>query len=220
MVLDADSADRTREVAQAAGALVIRRRPTDFVDARRHALGHVETPWTFMLDADERLDQALRAALETADPDAEALDGYEISRATRFCGATVTAFGWDDERLLRVFRTRAAILEAHAAAGGAAGVHESWRVPGRIGCLGGTLIHESYPNLASYRRKFERYTTMEAAGLKPNAGRLLLAAFAAPARFVWLLGPRGGMRAGWRGVYLAFWSALYPLVVHLKAARR
>ncbi|MBV8074482.1 MAG: glycosyltransferase family 2 protein [Candidatus Eremiobacteraeota bacterium] len=219
LVVDAHSQDRTREIARAAGATVVDREWTDFVDARRFARSLVRTPWTFMLDADERCDEDLRESLQGVVPQPE-VDGYRVRRVTRFCGTAINALGWDEERLLRLFRTERATLEAHPAAGGSAAIHERWTVPGEVRELEGTLLHDSYPDRASYRRKFARYTSLEAQGLQTSALRIAAVAAQTPLRMLWMLGVRGGLRAGWRGAYLAFWSSLYPLVAHLKALRR
>jgi glycosyltransferase involved in cell wall biosynthesis len=220
LVLDAGSQDDTIAVARRAGAAVLERRWTNFVDARTFALDNVRSPWTFMLDADERLDAALREAIEHAEPEAEAIEGYRIRRATRFCGEVVRAFGWDDEILLRMFRTDRGVVSAHPVAGGSAALHERWNVPGPVGRLDGMLFHDSYPDQASYARKYARYTSLEAAGLQPSIGRLLISALVAPLRFAWMMGPRGGFRLGRRGAYIAFWSALYQTIVRWKALRR
>jgi glycosyltransferase involved in cell wall biosynthesis len=219
VVVDAGSTDKTVAIARASGATVIERAWTDFVDARRFAAEAVQTPWTLMLDADERLDATLRAALQDADPEKEGVDAYRIRRITRFCGAPVNALGWN-ERLIRLFRTGRVELRAHPAAGGAAALHERWESRGRVGEMAGVLFHDSYPDRAAYRRKFDRYTSLEAEGLAPSRAGLALSAAIAFPRFLWLLGPRGGLLAGWRGVYLAFWSALYPVTVRQKALRR
>ncbi|MGH7716110.1 MAG: hypothetical protein ACREML_08965 [Vulcanimicrobiaceae bacterium] len=130
------------------------------------------------------------------------------------------AFGWDDEKLLRMFRTDRGMLTSHPAAGGRAALHERWSVPGTVGELDGTLFHDSYPERASYERKYARYTSLEADGLNPSVVQLLLSALVAPLRFAWMMGPRGGFRLGGRGAYIAFWSALYQTTVQWKALRR
>ena len=219
LVLDAGSRDATRAIAGEAGATVIERPWTDFIDARRFALARVRTPWTFMLDADERLDEQLRAALSAADPERDGVDGYRVRRLTRFCGTPIHALGWSNERLLRIFRTDRATIVPHPVAGGGAALHERWEVRGRVADLAGTLIHDSYPDRDSYQRKFARYTSLEAEGVEGTSVALVLSALLAIPRFLWFLGPRGGLRAGWRGAYLAFWSALYPVVVQQKALR-
>ena len=220
LVVDAGSRDATRKLALDAGATVLERPWTDFVEARRFALGCVTTPWAFMLDADERLDEDLRQAIAAAEPNIEGVAGYRVRRATRFCGEIVRAFGWDAEKLVRMFRTQSATLAARPVAGGSAALHERWTVRGKLGDLAGSLVHDSYPTRDSYARKFARYTTLEAEGLRASPASLALNALLSPVRFAWMLGPRGGARIGWRGVYLAFWSALYPTLVHWKALRR
>jgi len=218
LVLDARSRDTTAAIARAAGATVIERAWTDFVDARRFALAAVQTPWTFMLDADEVLDARLRDALAAASVDG--VDGYRVRRATLFCGRIVRAFGWDDERLLRIFRTERATLGSRPVAGGSAALHERWSVTGTVRDLDGRLLHDSYPDRASYARKYASYTSLEAQGLRATPLTFAARALFVPLRFLWMLFARGGIRIGWRGAYLAFWSALYPALVHWKALRR
>src|SRR5215469_15972869 len=83
MVLDALSRDHTVQFARGAGADVVQREWTDFVDARQFALSQVKTPWALMLDADEALDDVLREAIVHAGDD---VDGYRVRRTTYFCG--------------------------------------------------------------------------------------------------------------------------------------
>jgi glycosyltransferase involved in cell wall biosynthesis len=217
-VIDAESTDGTVALAQAAGAEIVVRPWPGFVAARREALALVRSEWTLMLDADESLDPALRTAIEAAA--ADGVDGYLLRRVTFLCGRPVWGAGWGEERLLRLFRTGAVRLEARPAAGGSAELHERWVTDGLVEELGGTLLHDSYPTLASYREKFARYTSLEAAGLRAGAADVLRAFAVAVARFGWLLVVRGGWRDGWRGAYVSLFSALYPAVVVVKAARR
>jgi glycosyltransferase involved in cell wall biosynthesis len=219
LVLDAESVDGTVRAARAAGARVIVLPWEGFVAARRFALTQVRTPWTFMLDADEALDEPLRAAVLAALPDATT-EGFTTARTTYLCGRPIRGAGWGGESLLRLFRTDRARLEAFPAAGGKAELHERWRVDGNVGRLDGALSHDSYPTLASYWEKFNRYTSIEAGALRANVFDVLRACLVAPARFAWLLFVRGGLRAGLRGVFVAFGSALYPCVVKLKALCR
>jgi glycosyltransferase involved in cell wall biosynthesis len=219
LVLDAESFDGTVAAARAAGARVIVLPWQGFVAARRFALAQVRTPWTFMLDADETLDERLRASLLAAQPD-EAEAGFEIARVTYLCGRPIRAGGWGGESLLRLFRTSRAHLEAQPAAGGKAALHERWRVEGAVRRLAGTLLHDSYPTFASYWEKFDRYTGIEAEALRANAFDAARAFLAAPLRFAWLFFVRGGVRDGMLGAFVAFGSALYPCVVTVKALCR
>jgi glycosyltransferase involved in cell wall biosynthesis len=214
VVVDAQSYDRTRELAVGNGALVIERPWTDFVDARRFALAQVRTQWALMLDADEALDDRLRDAIANAAGDARC---YTVARTTYFCGRAMRL--WREERLVRIFRPKSVRLEAHPAAGGSAALHERWVCADPAGALDGELLHFSYPDRRAYREKFARYTALEAHGLRFSILRLLTACVAAGARFLWMLFGRGAVRDGWRGAYIAWWSALYPAAVAWQAGR-
>ncbi len=219
LVIDAESSDATVELARARGAEVIVRPWAGFVATRRFALGCVRTPWTFMLDADEALDADLAAALPGLDPPG-ATDAYAVKRTTYFCGRPIRHGAWGGDAPVRFFRTARAELVAAPAGGGDAELHESWRVPGGVGRLGGVLLHYSYPTLGSYRAKFARYTSLEARGLRATPLVLARAAGVALLRAPWLLFVKGGWRDGWRGVFVAVASAAYPVAVAWKAWRR
>ena len=66
VVLDSLSTDRTRDIAECAGARVVQRPFDDFGGQRNFAHDHVpfRHPWVFHLDADERFTRALRAECE------------------------------------------------------------------------------------------------------------------------------------------------------------
>jgi glycosyltransferase involved in cell wall biosynthesis len=214
-VLDACSRDHTVQFARGAGAEVVQREWTDFVDARRFALAQVRTPWALMIDADEALDDALRESVVSASDD---VDAYRLSRTTYFCGKPMRV--WRNEPLLRLFRPGSATLSTQPAAGGSANLHERWESDARVGTLEGTLLHFSYPDYATYRRKFDAYTTAEAAGVAPSLLQCIRASLELPLRFFRLAIVRGGMLDGVRGTYVAYKSAAYRAVVAWKALAR
>jgi hypothetical protein len=172
-----------------------------------------------MLDADESLDATLRAGLAALEPPDD-VDAYAIPRTTYFCDRPIRYGTWGADAPVRLFRTQRATLVAEPAAGGSAELHERWSVPGRVGRVNGTLVHDSYPTFASYRVKFARYTSLEAAGMRGSAPALARAIVVAALRAPWYLIVRSGWRDGWRGAFLAFSSAAYPMVVAWKAWRR
>ena len=214
-VLDAQSTDDTVAIARAAGATVEVRRWYGFVDARRYALAQVRTPWTLMLDADEALDATLGAALAGANGE---VAGYRLRRITALCGMPIRSAGWSNERLIRLFRTDRASVSAHSVGGGA-DLHERWTVAGPLGELPGAILHDSYPTLASYWDKFDRYTSIEANAIGGSPLRLIRAATVGTARIVWSLLRYGGWRDGKLGLFVAFASGWYPVVVQWKALR-
>jgi hypothetical protein len=213
-VLDAGSSDHTVQFARGSGAVVVQRAWTDFVDARRFAHSQVRTPWTLMIDADEALDDILRDAILNASPE---VDAYRVRRTTYFSGKPMRI--WRDEPLLRLFRTDRAVLRARPATARDAPIHEAWFCDGRIGDLRGTLLHYSYPDVASYRSKYDRYTGEEARYVSASPARWAVACGATIPRLAWLLFGRGAILDGPRGWYVAYRSAAYSAVVARKALR-
>ncbi len=214
-MLDANSDDATVEIARAHGAEVEVREWRGYLDARRFAQSRVQTPYTFMLDADEVLSDGLREALAR---DLGAYDGYRVRRVTMLVGRAVRAGGWSSEKLIRCFRTDRARVVADSV-GGAADLHERWVVDGTIGDLPGMIVHDSYPSVASYHAKFRRYTAIEAAAIAGSPLALAREVAATPLRCAWLWLRYGGWRDGWRGAFVAWYSAIYPLAVQWRALR-
>ncbi|HKU67667.1 MAG TPA: glycosyltransferase family 2 protein [Candidatus Baltobacteraceae bacterium] len=214
LVLDHESDDGTAALARERGARVVVRPFAGFVDARRFALSQVQTPWTLMIDADERPDAALRDAIVNAEED---VDGYVVSRTTFYCGKPLRM--WSGEPLLRLFRTDRVRLHAAPAAGGEAQLHERWICEGAVRTLDGVLQHYSYPDARSYRRKYDSYTSLEARHVGGSSRLMLMQALLVPLRLANLLLRRGALLDGPRGWIVAWYSALYPAVVAWKARR-
>jgi glycosyltransferase involved in cell wall biosynthesis len=215
LVIDAGSRDHTVEFARGAGARVLQREWAGFLDARRFALAQVETPWALMIDADEALDDVLRDAIESASPN---VDAYAVKRTTYFCGKPMRI--WRNERLIRLFRKDRIRLEACPAAASGAPLHEAWFAQGPVAELPGSLLHYSYPDVATYRVKYARYTGLEAAHMRGSLLGWLGACITGTWRFAWLLVAGGALLDGPRGWYVAFRSAAYPAVAARKALRR
>jgi hypothetical protein len=212
-VLDAESTDATAQIARGCGAEVELRAWTGYVDARRYALTRVATPYAFMLDADELLSDTLQAAL---DGDLSRADGFRVRRVTMLAGRAVRAAGWSAERLVRCFRIDRARVVANSVGGGA-DLHERWLVDGTVADLPGMLVHDSYPTVASYRERFARYTRIEARALRPSLPACAGSLAKLPLRLAWFWLRYGAWRDGWRGAFVAWYSALYPLAVQWRA---
>lgn len=158
VVVDAASADGTREAAERLGARVFERALDGFGPQRRFALEQAREPWVLWIDADEWPDEALVRAIEvvvanggegSAGRGASA-SGFRVVRRTWFLGAPIRFCGWQGERVLRLFRRERARFDD-------AKVHEQVRVEGSIAELPGTLEHRSYERWADCRDKLFRY---------------------------------------------------------------
>jgi glycosyltransferase involved in cell wall biosynthesis len=218
LVFDAESTDRTRAIAFDLGARVAVAPWRGIGFARDAAEQLVQTEWVFVLDADERVTPGLRdelAALHTSD----AIDAYTIPRANHFCGRWIRGAAWWPDRQVRMYRKGRAEQAARDARSHAAG-HVYYVAPGRTADLRGHIIHYSYASVEDYRRRFRRYTDLEANTRGATFGELAKAWLVMPVRAAWLLVWRRGLLDGWRGVYVSIASALYPAVVATKAWRR
>ncbi len=215
LVLDACSTDSTQSLARSAGATVIERVWTDFVDARTFALQQVQTPWAFALDADETCDGTLAAAILACDG---RYDGYAVLRDTLYRKQRLRM--WRDESLVRLFNVESVRVEAHPTAGGSAALHERYCIDGPTGALPGHLIHNSYPTWQSYREKFNAYTQIEARGVPASFPRFMREIVLFGFRWARYVVVRGALLDGFDGILIAATSAAYPVVVQWRALTR
>jgi glycosyltransferase involved in cell wall biosynthesis len=208
VVVDSLSTDRTVEIARAHGARVLSRAFDDWSAQKNWALAQCTHPWALCLDADERVDGALAAAIAAlpAEPPA---DGYRLARANRFLGRPIRHGGWGDDRVLRLFRREAGRFVG--------AIHERVEGPARVLDLPGALDHEPYATWGDYERKLWRYAragarAAYAAGRRVGPGPMLIRP---PARFVRMYVFQAGFRDGGAGLALC---ALSAVAVFLKYA--
>jgi glycosyltransferase involved in cell wall biosynthesis len=215
LVFDAESVDETRAIAKSCGATVATAPWRGIAWARDAAEQLVRTEWLFMLDADERVSPQLREELASLQTTPE-IDAYEIPRENHFCGRWVRGAAWWPDLQIRMYRkgkARQASLNERAAAAG----HIYYEAPGRTRTLRSQVIHYSYDSIDDYRRRFARYTDLEARARRASLPEFAAAWLVMPLRALWLLVWRRGFLDGWRGVYVSVASALYPAVVVTKA---
>ncbi|WP_375056363.1 glycosyltransferase family 2 protein [Zobellella sp. DQSA1] len=153
VVLDSGSTDRTREVAEAAGARFFEN--TDwpgFGRQRQLAQGKVQSDWVLWVDADERVTPELRASIEAvlARPTGDTV--YAISRLSWVFGRFIRHCGWYPDRVLRLYpRALTGYNDAL--------VHEKVELkPGiKTARLRGDLLHYTYRDLEHYLVKSAGY---------------------------------------------------------------
>ena len=149
------SRDATRAIASRGADLVAVRTFDDFASQRNAALEMASGEWVFAIDADERASPELAAEVRkvTSDP-ALPHNGYRVpirsiilGRPFRFPG---TQFDWP----LRLFRRGAGRWVGT--------VHETVDLDGSHGRLTHALQHRTIPDMRTFLRKINEYTTLEA----------------------------------------------------------
>jgi glycosyltransferase involved in cell wall biosynthesis len=155
IVVDNGSTDRTVELAQVAGAKVIRADDwPGFGPQKNRALSHATKPWVLSIDADERITPELRGEIVRAIAEAR-FDAFDIPRKSSFCGQYMAHSGWYPDRVTRLFKREAGRFSDDI-------VHERVRVQGRTGHLGNDMLHTTYPDLETMLGKLDRYSTASA----------------------------------------------------------
>jgi glycosyltransferase involved in cell wall biosynthesis len=175
VLVDSGSTDRTRAIAEAAGARVVVNAPwPGFVAQRDFATRAAHHDWVLPLDADERVSAALREEIEGRRRRGFDAAGYRIPRVVWYLGRWIRATDWYPDWQVRLFdRTR----------GGWQGnlVHESVVVRGPLGRLRGELEHHPYADISDHLCKIDSYTTLwarqaHAAGRRSNVADMVAGA--------------------------------------------
>ena len=157
IVIDAESADKTVELARASRAKVLVHPWPGFGLQKNFGMTQATSDWILILDADERVTEELRhelrACLDRWQPGAPV--AYRIPRRNFFYGAWVQRAGVYPDYQVRLFRRGAAQYNDVA-------VHENLLVEGEIGALAGHLDHYTERRIQDHFKKFGLYTTLAA----------------------------------------------------------
>ncbi|MBF0309876.1 MAG: glycosyltransferase family 2 protein [Magnetococcales bacterium] len=168
VVVDSASSDATPVLAREAGAEVI-----DFSyeggypKKRQWVLDHLPlaTPWVLLVDADERIPQALWDEIRENLANPSVPQAFLIVKGFHFLGRRFRFGGFSHAAVL-LFRRGSArfehILDEPASAPDME-IHERLVVQGDIGVLKAPLIHQDFKGLQAYLERHNHYSTWEAA---------------------------------------------------------
>lgn len=217
LVLDSESIDATREIAERHGARVVVQPWLGWLDQHRKAVELATHDWVMKLDADEIITGRLAASIGealAAGPDPR--DGFVVERIDEFMGELLpdTRRRSKRDNFVRIFnRTQSEWDPALV-------IHEEVRVAGQRHRLKGPLLH--WRN-ASFQRLVAIYNAnseVEAAAILarapkgPSAARIL----AQPVlRFGWAYVLSGSWRYGMRGFHRAMMHAFADYLALAKA---
>ncbi len=157
VVVDSGSGDDTVAIARAFGARVIHQPWLGFGPQKQFAVEQASHDWVLCLDADERVGDGLRAAIESA-LRGGGYQAYRMPRCNRFMGRWLRHGEGYPDWSLRLFDRRVARWSEDP-------VHEKVVTEAPCGALAGDLLHESGEDLSTYLDKQNRYTTLQAQAL-------------------------------------------------------
>lgn len=166
VVLDSGSTDATRDIAAAHGARWFVEPFKGYGPQKQSAIDKATHRWVLLLDADECVPEACRAAIEAVllAPDCE---GYEIPRREQVFWRMQHEAAHHNPMLRLFDRKRVRMSDD--------GIHAQPLVDGRVGRLGAFFEHYGEPDIATKVAKINRYSDAVSA-----------AKHARGVRFVWL----------------------------------
>jgi glycosyltransferase involved in cell wall biosynthesis len=222
VVVDAASRDRTEALARCLADVVAVRAFDDFASQRNAALDLATGDWVLAIDADERATPALAAEVRRVTAGSTGLDpardpaGYLVPIRSEILGRPFAFSGTQHDRPLRLFR--------RAAGRWVGAVHETVAIagPGPVGRLENALEHRTIPDMQTFLRKVNEYTTLEAIkfereGRRPRAADLAARPFWT---FLKLYLAKQGFRDGLEGFVFCAVSGLSDLARHWKYRER
>lgn len=246
IIFDEYSTDNTKEIAESFGAKVYLEPHHDiFHITKQKAIDMAKGEWILQMDADEVVTLELTKdivsvvndRLVARNPSLDKLfvrhqklieerDGkigtdkgdivaYFIPRRNMFLGKPLIHAGVYPDGVVRLFKKGKAYLPCKS-------VHEQMVISGKVGWLNGDLLHYDSPTLKRYLIRLNRYTDLQAQGLKDSKLKknilsflkfsLLLPTYYFLLRYV----RHGGYKDGVNGFLWSFFSALHFPIAYFK----
>jgi glycosyltransferase involved in cell wall biosynthesis len=211
VVVDAESHDKTVQIAREFTDRVIVRPWAGFPAQKNFALEQSRGEWILSLDADEEAAPELRPEIMAVVAGSGACHGYAVRRQNMFLGRFIRHGGLYPDWQMRLFRRGRGHFAERA-------VHESVTVTGPVGRLRGHLVHRSYEGVSDFIGRANRYSSLAAEqmvreGRRVRMGELVLKPLG---RFLSMYVMKRGFLDGRRGLLLA---TLYAYYVFMRSAK-
>ncbi|MBD3279771.1 MAG: glycosyltransferase [Candidatus Pacebacteria bacterium] len=219
VVVDMQSTDKTLEIVKKYTDQVFTTKDAGYVEpARNLAISKAQHDWVLLIDADEELPVSLKKHLQAL-MDKPALDlvaGYYLPRQNIIFNKTMKGTGWWPDYQLRFFQKDQVFWPKT--------IHAEPKITGEVKYLPAkpayALIHHHYQTIEQYLKRLDRYTSLEAQGIKAvnkpvklNEAEFLQSFLA---EFLQRLFAQQGLEEGMHGTGLALLQSMYQLVVKLK----
>lgn len=211
IIIDSGSTDNTVMLAEQAGAKVFFRAwDNDFAAQRNFGLTLTNAEWVLYLDADERLDNQLIAAINAVLKTDYTAKQYVVKRYSHAFGQQFRHGVLRPDHVARLFPRKDVLWEGK--------VHERPICTLKTGELAGHIEHYTYDNWQQYFQKFNQYTSLWAEGaFKRNKKTTMAGAFAhAVYAFIQMTIFKAGFLDGWLGLVLCCNHFSYTLTKYIK----
>lgn len=215
LVIDSESADGTRAVAESLKAKVLIRKWQGFSKQKQFAVDQAAHDWIFSLDADERVSDELKSEILALknQPANSLAEGYKISRLTFYMNQPIRHGGWYPDWQLRFFNRQNGKWKKIL-------VHESieMRKNAPVKKLKNDILHYSIPDAFYHNRMIaDRYAPLAAEqmfrrGRKTSRLKVYTAGITA---FLQTYALKLGFLDGFAGFCIARFAAHHAFLKHL-----
>lgn len=210
VVLDSGSTDGTVELARAAGARVQVQAFAGYGQQKNDAAALARNDWVLNVDADERVTDGLRRAVQACDFRHAA---YRVHRQGLFLGRPHRPMHKARADLpVRLYDRRRAAFTA-------AIVHESV-LSDDVGEVDGVLLHDNFRSMSDQAARLDKYSSLLVEQTPETRASALRLAVRPVVHFLWSYLRQGAFRDGSRGFVLSAFWAYHDFLVEAKRLER
>lgn len=155
LVIDDNSTDKTKNIAEKLGARVITRSLIhDFSSQRNYALQHVNSDWILFIDSDEYVSNALADEVQEA-VKSDQYSAYEVQRVDIIFGKRLQHGETGNQFFTRLVKANSGQWVGK--------VHEVWKSKDmKVGTLVNVLVHKPHQQLTEFIDEINTYSSIAA----------------------------------------------------------
>lgn len=212
IVIDDNSEDRTKDIAEKHGAKVFTRSlNNNFSEQRNYGFRFAQGEWVLFVDADERISKDLVVEIVqiVSNSDNES-NGFYIKRKDILFGKKLKYGEAGNISLLRLGKKDSGIWKGK--------VHETWNIKGKTEKLHNSIEHYPHETITEFLKEINFYTTLRAQELyeQGKKSNFFSVIFYPKAKFLRGFIVQQGFRDGIEGLIFAILMSFHSFLVRGK----
>jgi len=156
LLVDSFSTDKTVEIASRFPIRILQREYFGSAAQKNWAIDRVENEWVLIIDADERVPEALAREILEVLATEPTVEGYYIRRENVFIDRVIRHSGWSTDKVVRLFRRDKGRYPNRR-------VHADLEIGGPVPVLRSSFLHYTFRSFDQYFPKFLNYAEWGAA---------------------------------------------------------
>jgi glycosyltransferase involved in cell wall biosynthesis len=156
LLVDSFSTDRTVELARPFPVSILQREYYGSAAQKNWSLDRVSHDWVLIIDADERVPEALAREILTLLCSEQPVNGFYIRRENVFLDKVIRHSGWSTDKVVRLFRREKGRYPNRR-------VHADLEIEGPVPVLANAFLHYPFRSFDQYFKKFLNYAEWGAA---------------------------------------------------------